>query len=101
MTCPTPMKVAFETKAQARKARDASVAAGVAMRVYLCPCGAYHLTSKGAEVKTCEYGPCDRKFLRHGEQRYCCQTHATKAKAKRQAERDRARLASKRTEAAA
>ena len=100
MTCPTPTKITFETKGQARKARDASVAAGVAMRVYLCPCGAYHLTSKGAEVKTCDYGPCTRTFLKHGEQRYCCQTHATKAQAKRKAQRDRDRLASRRAEAA-
>ena len=83
MACPTPRKVAYETRVQADKAVAASWAAGVCVRSYPCPCGAYHLTKRNVAVRVCGYGPCDRLVSPIDGARYCCRTHARKAKEKR------------------
>lgn len=41
--CPTPTKKAWDSKTQAKKAIPRRT--GDRLRVYRCPCGAWHLTS--------------------------------------------------------
>ncbi len=91
-SCPTPTKIPYGTRAQAEKVMLATAARGIPMRVYRCPCGAYHLTRKNApEFRTCGYAPCVRVFPASDErQLYCSPAHARKAHEKRRLARRRA-----------
>ena len=92
--CPTPGKLAYETRAQADKVVNASLAMGLRMRAYPCPCGAYHLTSKqgAGSPRVCAYGPCARLFSPIDGARYCSPAHAKKAHEKRRLARRREEL---------